>query len=232
MMSDVSSKSASSNRPPNEDPSHHLGADNVDNKMAAARTTTHDERHIDATMAEDGEEASKLPLSQRARLLFKRYGAVFVGTYISVYWTVLLAFYVGLDSGLLDPDLLSQLFRTGTDMVVETADIIGPSGSGASMEEVASAYANEVNTDITKDKRTLVDVVSTQMNNWEWSKKYAHRVSENPHLANLAVAWFMVKFTEPARLAAAVVLTPRVARAMGRDSTRAAAGTPGMKNGA
>ena len=190
-------------------------------------------------MAEGGEgDGTKLPLSQRARLLFKRYGAVFVGTYISVYWTVLLTFYVGLDSGLLDPDLFTQLFRTGKDMVVETADILGPSGSGASMEEVASAYADEVNTDITKDKRTLVDVVSNQLNHWEWSREYAHRVSENPHLANLAVAWFMVKFTEPARLAAAVVLTPRVARALGRDGAgTTATGThphppPEMKNGA
>ncbi|KAL3810832.1 hypothetical protein ACHAXA_007487 [Cyclostephanos tholiformis] len=167
-------------------------------------------------------EIEKLPASQRARLLFKKYGMVFVGTYIAVYWTVLLTFYVGLDSGLLDPDFLSQVFRVSKDMAIETADIIGPTGSGASMEEAATAYAEEVATDITKDKRTLVDVVSGYLNSWEWSKKYAHRVAENPHLANLAVAWFMVKFTEPVRLAAAVMLTPKVAKALGRDGKTAA----------
>jgi len=172
---------------------------------------------------EDG-EIEKLPASQRARLLFKKYGMVFVGTYIGVYWTVLLTFYVGLDSGLLDPDLLSQVFKASKHVAIETADIIGPTGSGASMEEAATAYADEVTTDITKDKRTLVDVVYGYLNNWEWSKKYADRVAENPHLANLAVAWFMVKFTEPLRLAAAVVLTPKVAKALGRDVKSATTG--------
>ena len=172
---------------------------------------------------EDG-EIEKLPASQRARLLFKKYGMVFVGTYIGVYWTVLLTFYVGLDSGLLDPDLLSQVFKASKHVAIETADIIGPTGSGASMEEAATAYADEVTTDITKDKRTLVDVVYGYLNSWEWSKKYADRVAENPHLANLAVAWFMVKFTEPLRLAAAVILTPKVAKALGRDVKTASTG--------
>ena len=187
------------------------GADSTNNDEAKKKTD------------EDG-EIEKLPASQRARLLFKKYGVVFVGTYIAVYWTVLLSFYVGLDSGLLDPDVLSQLFKVSKHVVVETADIIGPTGSGASMEEAATAYADEVTTDITKDKRTLVDVVSGYLNNWEWSKKYADRVAENPHLANLAVAWFMVKFTEPLRLAAAVMLTPKVAKALGRDGNTATTG--------
>ena len=174
--------------------------------------------------SDEDEEIEKLPASQRARLLFKKYGMVFVGTYIGVYWTVLLTFYVGLDSGLLDPDLLSQVFKASKHVAIETADIIGPTGSGASMEEAATAYADEVTTDITKDKRTLVDVVYGYLNSWEWSKKYADRVAENPHLANLAVAWFMVKFTEPLRLAAAVILTPKVAKALGRDVKTATTG--------
>ncbi|KAL3778676.1 hypothetical protein ACHAW5_000464 [Stephanodiscus triporus] len=175
--------------------------------------------------SEEDREIEKLPASQRARLLFKKYGMVFVGTYIAVYWTVLLTFYIGLDSGILDPDFLSQVFKVSKDVAVETADIIGPTGSGASMEEAATAYADEVTTDITKDKRTLVDIVSGYLNNWEWSKKYADHLAENPHLANLAVAWFMVKFTEPVRLAAAVMVTPKVAKALGRDGRTATTGT-------
>jgi len=170
----------------------------------------------------------KLPLSQRARLLFKKYGYTFVGTYITLYWSVLLTFYVGLDSGLLDPDVLTRIFTVSKDMVIETADIVGPTGSGASMEETVTAYATEMSGDINKDKRTLVDIVSGYLTKYEWSKKYADHISENPHLANLAVAWFMVKFTEPVRLGAAVVMTPKIAKALGirRDNSKAAA----MKN--
>ena len=176
---------------------------------------------------EEIQKIKKLPLSQRARLLFQKYGYTFVGTYITLYWSVLLTFYVGLDSGLLDPDVLSKLFTVSKDMVIETADIVGPTGSGASMEETVTAYATEMSGTIIKDKRTLVDIVSGYLTKYEWSKRYAEHISENPHLANLAVAWFMVKFTEPVRLGAAVVMTPKVAKALGiRRENKAAA----MKN--
>ena len=165
----------------------------------------------------DHGEIESLPASQRARLLFKKYGMVFVGTYLTLYWAVLLTFFFSLDSGILDPDVLSQLFKVSKNFACETADIIGPTGMGHSMDEAAAAYANEVTTEISKDKRTLVDIVTGYMQKWEWSKQYADRVSENPHLANLAVAWFMVKFTEPVRLAAAIMVTPKVAKALGRN---------------
>lgn len=165
----------------------------------------------------DHGELDSLPASQRARLLFKKYGMVFVGTYLSLYWAVLLTLFFSLDSGILDPDVISQLFKVSKNFACETADIIGPTGMGHSMDEAAAAYANEVTTEISNDKRTLVDIVTGYMQKWEWSKQYADRVSENPHLANLAVAWFMVKFTEPLRLAAAIMVTPKVAKALGRD---------------
>jgi hypothetical protein len=164
---------------------------------------------------EEIQKIKELPLSQRARLLFQKYGYTFVGTYITLYWSVLLTFYVGLDSGLLDPDVVSKIFTVSKDMVIETADIVGPTGSGASMEETVTAYATEMSGTINKDKRTLVDIVSGYLTKYEWSKRYAEHISENPHLANLAVAWFMVKFTEPVRLGAAVVMTPKVAKALG-----------------
>ncbi len=170
-----------------------------------------------------GELESSLPASQRARLLFKKYGMVFVGTYLTLYWAVLLTFFFSLDSGILDPDVLSQLFKVSKNFACETADIIGPTGMGHSMDEAAAAYANEVTTEISNDKRTLVDIVSGYMQKWEWSKQYADRVAENPHLANLAVAWFMVKFTEPVRLAAAIMVTPKVAKALGRDVDKSSA---------
>lgn len=167
--------------------------------------------------AKDG-EIDSLPASQKARILFKKYGTVFVGTYFGVYWSTLMVFFVTLDFGLLDPDVISSVFKVSKDMACETADIIGPTGTGASMNEAAELYADEMTAEITDDKRTMVDIVSGYLQSWEWSRDYAHKLSENPHLANLAVAWFMVKFTEPVRLAAAVILTPKVAKALGRKA--------------
>lgn len=166
------------------------------------------------------QDLDSLPASQKAKILFKKYGAVFVGTYFGIYFTTLFSFFVALDFGLLDPDVLSQIFKTSKNMACETADVIGPTGVGASMNEAANAYAEEMTQEISEDKRTLVDIVSSYLYSWDWSKKYAEKLSENPHLANLAVAWFMVKFTEPIRLAASVIATPKVAKAIGKKAAK------------
>lgn len=167
---------------------------------------------------------SSLPASQKAKILFKKYGAVFVGTYFGVYFGTLGTFFVALDFGLLDPDFLSQVFKVSRNMACETADIIGPTGTGASMNEAANAYAEEVMAEaaeeISKEKRSLVDIISGYLYSWEWTQKYVEKLGENPHLTNLAVAWFMVKFTEPVRLAAAVLLTPKVAKVLGRKGAK------------
>lgn len=161
-----------------------------------------------------------LPVSQKAKVLFKKYGKVFVGTYFGIYFTTLFTFFVTLDFGLLDPEVLSQIFKVSKNMACETADVIGPTGTGASMNEAANAYAKEVNTDIATDKRTLVDVITGYLQSWEWTKTYADKLSDNPHLANLGVAWFIVKFTEPIRLAAAVIVTPKVAHILGAKEAK------------
>ncbi|KAL7550936.1 hypothetical protein ACHAWF_014146 [Thalassiosira exigua] len=172
---------------------------------------------------QDQTKDANLTASQKARILFKKYGSVFVGTYFGVYFTTLFSFFVTLDSGLLDPDTLSQIFKVSKDMACETADIIGPTGSGASMNEAADAYADEVTTEISKDKRTLVDIITGYLLSWEWTSRYSEKLSENPHLTNLAVAWFLVKFTEPFRLAASILLTPKVAQALGREKAKSEA---------
>mmetsp|Transcript_20623 Transcript_20623/g.44798 ORF Transcript_20623/g.44798 Transcript_20623/m.44798 type:complete len:322 (+) Transcript_20623:152-1117(+) len=165
-------------------------------------------------------EIASLPASQKARILFKKYGAVFVGTYLGIYVTTLFSFFVTLDFGLLDPETLSQIFKVSTNLACETADIIGPTGTGASMNEAANAYASEMTTEMTKDKRTMVDVITGYLQSWEWTREYIAKLSDNPHLANLALAWFVVKFTEPVRLAAAVIVTPKVASALGRKEAK------------
>lgn len=152
----------------------------------------------------------------KARILFKKYGYVFVGTYLSIYVVTLITFFFGLDSGLLDPGNLAQIFKVSKNLACETADVIGPTGTGASMNEAANAYADEVSAEVKKDGLTLVEIVKSYMRRFEWTSGYAHKLEENPHLANLGVAWFIVKFTEPIRLMAAVILTPKVAKLLGR----------------
>lgn len=198
---------------------------NLNNKSNDFSTMPHDNNmHHHSTIANGNNneaESNKgkvpfeeLPASQKAKILFKKYGTVFVGTYFGIYFSTLVSFFVILDFGLLDPDTLSQIFKVSKNMACETADIIGPTGTGASMNEAANAYAEDVRTETIADSRTFVDIVSGYLKSWDGTKKYAEKLSENPHLANLAVAWFIVKFTEPVRLAAAVVVTPKVAKVL------------------
>ena len=70
---------------------------------------------------DDKQDLDSLPASQKAKILFKKYGAVFVGTYFGIYFTTLFSFFVALDFGLLDPDVLSQIFKTSKNMACETA---------------------------------------------------------------------------------------------------------------
>lgn len=175
----------------------------------------------------EAEEEKPQSTGQTIGKLFKKYGYTFVGTYGSIYFFTLTSIFVTLDFGLVDLDTLSGLFRVSKDLVCETADVIGPTGSGASMDEAASAYAVEVESGIKTERRSLVDVVTGYMQKWEWTSRYVERIEKNPHLANLAVAWFMVKFTEPIRLGAAMIVTPRVskivARVLGKRAEKKAA---------
>lgn len=154
-------------------------------------------------------------LSQKARLLFKKYGFVFVGSYFGIYFTTLFTFFIFLDSGLIHPEDFTQILKVGKNIACETADVIGPAGVGVSMNEAAEAYADGMATEMTQDKHTIVDIITGYLESWEWTNKYADKLSENPHLANLAVAWFIVKFTEPVRLAATIIVTPKAAKALG-----------------
>ena len=154
-------------------------------------------------------------LSQKARLLFKKYGSVFVGSYLTIYVTTLFTFFVFFDSGLVHPEDFTQILKMGKDIACETADAICPAGTKSSMNEAADSYAEEMATEMTQDKRTLVDIAASYLQKWEWTHKYADKLSENPHLANFAVAWFIVKFTEPIRLTATIIVTPKVAKAIG-----------------
>ena len=161
----------------------------------------------------------ELTTKEKAKQFLKKYGFIFIGTYASIYFTTLLSIFGLLEGGFLDPDLMGQVFKVSKDLACETADVIGPTGSGVSMDEAASAYATELSTEMTEEKRSLVDIVTGYLQKYEWSAKYAEKLEQNPHLANFAVAWFLVKFTEPVRLATAFVVVPKVAKAMGRTNS-------------
>ena len=66
---------------------------------------------------------------------------------------------------------------------------------------------------------STVQLVVEFMDKYEWTKPYAHVVERNPSVANLAVAWIAVKFTEPIRLGLSVAITPRLARYFGYTTT-------------
>lgn len=65
------------------------------------------------------------------------------------------------------------------------------------------------------ETKNTVDLVVEWMKNHSFTEPFAPFMEKNPYLANLAVAWIAVKFTEPVRAAAALALTPRVARTLG-----------------
>ena len=197
-------------------------------------TTIPSSKHSSHTDQED--KKPQLTTKEKAKQFIKKYGFVFIGTYASIYFTTLLSIFGLLEGGFLDPDLMGQVFKVSKDLACETADVIGPTGSGISMDEAATAYATELSTVMIEEKRSLVEIVTGYLQKYEWSAKYAEKLEQNPHLANFAVAWFLVKFTEPVRLATAFVVVPKVAKAIGRtnteDSSKGEANvktTPGIK---
>jgi Protein of unknown function (DUF1279) len=60
-----------------------------------------------------------------------------------------------------------------------------------------------------------VKLVIDFMEQYEFTSKFVHIVEKRPEVANLAVAWIAVKFTEPLRLATSLAITPRIARYFG-----------------
>ncbi|GKY92277.1 hypothetical protein MPSEU_000198800 [Mayamaea pseudoterrestris] len=118
--------------------------------------------------------------------MLKQYGPVFVATYMSVYLTTLGCLFLGVESGFLDPaGLFSSLGHATTQ--------------GSAKGETLST----------------VQLVTDFMRHHAWLEQYAPYFERNPEVANLAVAWIAVKFTEPVRLALSVAVTPKIAQYFG-----------------
>ena len=69
------------------------------------------------------------------------------------------------------------------------------------------------------EAKNTVDLVVDWMRNHSITEPYAPFIELNPYLANLAVAWIAVKFTEPIRAAVSLAITPRVSRMLGYTKT-------------
>lgn len=135
--------------------------------------------------------------------MIREYGPVFIGTYIACYFTTLGLLFAGVQSGVLDPVVLFHwLGQTAADTAASTATSAA-TGSITEAEATAAAATSTV--------QLVVDFLGSH----DFTKPYAPYIEKNPAVANLAVAWIAVKFTEPVRLAASVTLTPRVARYLG-----------------
>ena len=112
--------------------------------------------------------------------MMKKFGPVFIGTYLGVYVSTLALLFGGIETGVLDPIVLFQWI--GSDTVSAS---------------------------------TTHELVIDFMKNHTVTKPAVPYLEQNPSLANFAVAWITVKFTEPIRLPVALFLTPRVARMVG-----------------
>ena len=136
--------------------------------------------------------------------LFKKYGWTFIGTYVTVYFVTLTTLFVGINWGWMDPPSLTLGDWGGSaETILE--------GIGVSPEEASEMKQRQAEGEGISQK-WIVD----KLGSYEWSKKYADKLANNPSWINLGVAWVATKFTEPIRFGVAVAITPRVARWLGQ----------------
>lgn len=145
------------------------------------------------TKATDAVEGEK-PQQASFQSMVRRYGKVFIGTWMAVYATTILGLFMSVQSGHIDAMYMISLM-TGTSAPSEPGGVADP----ATIQEAASAM------------KDLVELLEK----YTITRPFAPMVEEYPWTANFAIAWIATKFTEPIRFGATVVLTPPVARFLG-----------------
>ena len=143
---------------------------------------------INPSINEEGQSKSHLSNHQKAKHLLTKYGPIFIGTYLSVYMTTLASLFGMLEYRLIDVDSLSI-----TRDLLERIPHLG----------ISDGITSEI-----------MNTISSQMNAI-LPKEYTP-IEDNAQLKHLGVAWVAVKFTEPLRFGVSCLLTPRVARLLGR----------------
>ena len=131
------------------------------------------------------------------RDMIQKYGFTFLGTYFGLYFGTLGALFAGIDSGLLDPAAVMDSVSWIPGIHIGVGD--GGDGEGT--------------------KKT-VDIIVELMQKYDFTRQYADAVANNPHMANLGIAWIATKFTEPIRLGVSLAVVPRLHRALGRDTPK------------
>ena len=131
------------------------------------------------------------------RDMIQKYGFTFLGTYFGLYFGTLGALFAGIDSGLLDPAAVMDSVSWIPGIHIGVGD--GGDGEGT--------------------KKT-VDIIVELMQKYDFTRQYADAVANNPHMANLGIAWIATKFTEPIRLGLSLAVVPRIHRALGRDTPK------------
>lgn len=83
-----------------------------------------------------------------------------------------------------------------------------------------------------EDKKTTAEFIADFLSHYTLTNRLVPIVESNPSMANLAVAWIAVKFTEPLRFGVTMAIVPSLARALGytkaeesTDDSEAAAAT-------
>ena len=143
---------------------------------------------------------------QKIQQLVQKYGSTFVATYLGIYVTTLVSLFSLLESGAIDVDFLSHVGEVvkGYWSISSSVD---PSPLSDGATETTSAQ---------EAKPKLVENMTAYLSKYEWLNLGIKEKLKDPHVKNLAVAWFIVKFTEPVRLAATICLIPRVAVLFGK----------------
>lgn len=80
-----------------------------DNNLTMRERATQHARNIRRSSAKVARQGAK-----SAKEMMKQYGPVFVGTYISIYWSFLALLYGGVDSGLVDPLTVIQFIKSNS----------------------------------------------------------------------------------------------------------------------
>ncbi|KAG7339531.1 DUF1279 domain containing protein [Nitzschia inconspicua] len=122
------------------------------------------------------------------RTMVRKYGPLFITTYLTVYVSTVFGFYMGITSGLLDPAYLLSFISSGT------------------------------NPDSPETAVSSAELIKQILNRYSWTQWAVPTVEKNPWAANLAVAWIVTKPTEPIRFGVTVGIVPLLARTLGYNN--------------
>lgn len=141
------------------------------------------------------------------RHLMKSHGWNFIVTYLTVYIITLSSFFVSIDSGLINSDILSNthfafwsLPPAETDSVVDSLLHDGiPNSEVITNKSPDNTFVN-----------TSIEVITSFLERFECTLFSIKVIKENPHISNLALAWVITKITEPIRVIFVLAITSRV----------------------